>query len=77
VTVTDLDTHRLTKQLRDIGLADAQVDTLVRLIAEAEAGRFDRQAAHDRLVWRCTPQQTAFLLGELLQRLARLGGSTR
>ena len=57
------------------GLTESQAKTALRLIVEAESGRFDRQAVHDQIAAAnfSTPQANV-LLAELLQRLARQAG---
>ena len=59
------------------GLSAEQASTFLRLIADVEAGRFDRRQAHGLLLDASfSPEQAAVLIGDLLQRLAarRAGG---
>jgi hypothetical protein len=59
------------------GLSAEQARTYMRLLADAEAGRFDRRQAHDQLLDASfDPAQAAVLIGDLLQQLAaRQAGS--
>src|SRR4051812_50075085 len=59
------------------GLSAEQARTFLHLLADAEAGRFDRRQAHGLLLdANFGPGQAAVLIGDLLQRLAtRLAGS--
>jgi hypothetical protein len=53
------------------GLSADQARTFLRLVADAEAGRFDRRQAHGQLLDASFgPAQAAVLIGDLLQRLA-------
>ena len=53
------------------GLSQDQARTFLRLLADAEAGRFDRRQAHGQLLDASfSPAQAAVLIGDLLQRLA-------
>jgi hypothetical protein len=64
-----LATHR---RLIAAGLSEAQVKAFLRLVTEAESGRFNQQIAHDRLLdAEYTAAQSALLIGEMLNRLAR------
>jgi hypothetical protein len=57
------------------GLSAEQARTFLRLLADAEAGRFDRRQAHGLLLDASFgPSQAAVLIGELLQRLAAQRG---
>ena len=60
------------------GLSPDQARTFLRLVADAEAGRFDRRQAHGQLLDASFgPDQAAVLIGDLLQRLAaRRAGSS-
>ena len=57
------------------GLSESQAKAALRLIVEAESGRFDRQSVHEQLEAAdlSTPQANV-LLADLLQRLARQAG---
>ena len=67
-----LATHR---RLVAAGLSPDQARSFVRLLTEAEAGRFDRREARDLLVTATySGVQTAILIEELLERLARHAG---
>jgi hypothetical protein len=60
------------KRLVAAGLSEAQAKAFLRLVAEAESGRFNQQDAHDRLLGaHYTTGQSALLIGEALNRLAR------
>jgi hypothetical protein len=64
-----LATHR---RLVAAGLSESQAKAFLRLVAEAESGRFDQQIAHDLLLGaEYTAAQSALLIGEVLNRLAR------
>src|SRR3954463_16382138 len=53
------------------GLSAEQARTFARLLADAEAGRFDRRQAHGQLLDAGPgPAQAAVLIDDLLQRLA-------
>ena len=53
------------------GLSAEQARTFMRLLADAETGRFDRRQAHGQLLDASfDPAQAAVLIGDLLQRLA-------
>jgi hypothetical protein len=53
------------------GLSADQARTFMRLLTDAEAGRFDRRQAHGQLLDASFgPAQAAVLIGDLLQRLA-------
>ena len=65
------DTLRVHDRLVAGGLSAEQARTFMRLLADAEAGRFDRRNAHGQLLDASfSPEQAAVLLGDLLQRLA-------
>jgi len=65
------DTLRVHDRLVAGGLSAEQARTFLRLLADAEAGRFDRRNAHGQLLDASfSPEQAAVLLGDLLQRLA-------
>ena len=65
------DTLRVHDRLVAGGLSAEQARTFLRLLADAEAGRFDRRNAHGQLLDASFgPAQAAVLLGDLLQRLA-------
>ena len=71
------DALRIHDRLVAGGLSADQARTFMRLLGEAEAGRFDRRQAHGQLLDASfDPAQAAVLIGDLLQRLAaRQGGS--
>ena len=59
------------------GLSAEQARTLLRLLAEAEAGRFDRRAVAEEIVGAgYGPAQTAAAIAELLQAIARQAGAS-
>ena len=63
--------HRLVAA----GLSADQSRAFLHLLAEAEAGRFDRRVVQEQLVaLGCDPAQALVLVEELLQRLARHAG---
>ena len=65
------DTLRVHDRLVAGGLSADQARTFLRLVADAEAGRFERRQAHGQLLDASfSPEQAAVLLGDLLQRLA-------
>ncbi len=65
------DALRVHDRLVAGGLSAEQARTFVRLVADAEAGRFDRRQAHGQLLDASLgPAQAAVLIGDLLQRLA-------
>jgi hypothetical protein len=65
------DTLRVHDRLVAGGLSAEQARTFLRLLADAEAGRFDRRQAHGQLLDASLgPAQAAVLIGDLLQRLA-------
>jgi hypothetical protein len=65
------DTLRVHDRLVAGGLSAEQARTFLRLLADAEAGRFDCRNAHGQLLDASfSPEQAAVLLGDLLQRLA-------
>ena len=65
-------THR---RLVAAGLSADQARSFVRLLTEAEAGRFDRREAHDLLLGATySGTQAALLIEELLERLAKHAG---
>ena len=67
-----LATHR---RLVAGGLSPDQARSFVRLLTEAEAGRFDRREVHDLLASTdYGGAQAALLIEELLERLARHAG---
>ena len=67
-----LATHRC---LVAAGISADRARSFVHLLAEAEAGRFDRREARDLLVAATySGVQTAILIEELLERLARHAG---
>jgi hypothetical protein len=69
------DTLRVHDRLVAGGLSAEQARTFLRLLADAEAGRFDRRQAHGLLLDASFgPSQAAVLIGELLQRLAAQRG---
>jgi hypothetical protein len=69
-----LATHR---HLVTAGLSEDQSKGLLRLIAEAEGGHFDRRAVQDHLVTAgYNAAQTSVLVEVLLQRLARKAGGS-
>ena len=72
------DTLRVHDRLVAGGLSAEQARTFTRLLAGAEAGRFDRRQAHGQLLDASFgPAQAAVLVGDLLQRLAvRRAGSS-
>ena len=54
------------------GFSETQAKACLRLIIDAESGRFDRQAVHELMASANLDQpQTAVLIAELLRRLAR------
>jgi hypothetical protein len=68
-----LATHR---RLVAAGLSEDQSKGLLRLIAEAESGHFDRRAVHDHLASAgYNAAQTSVLVEVLLERLARKAGA--
>jgi hypothetical protein len=68
-----LATHR---RLLAAGLSDEQSKGLLRLIAEAESGTFDRRAVQDHLaVADYSAADVGVLVEVLLQRLARKAGA--
>ena len=65
------DALRMHDRLVAGGLSAEQARTFLRLLADAEAGRFDRRQAHGQLLDASfDPAQAAVLIGDLLQRLA-------
>ena len=57
------------------GLSADQARSFVRLLTEAEAGRFDRREAHELLgAAGYRAEHAALLAEELLERLARRAG---
>ena len=65
------DTLRVHDRLVAGGLSAEQARTFLRLLADAETGRFDRRQAHGQLLDASfDPAQAAVLIGDLLQRLA-------
>ncbi len=69
-----LATHR---RLVAAGLSDEQSKGLLRLIAEAESGSFDRRAVQDHLAAaEYGAAHVDVLVEVLLQRLARKAGAT-
>jgi hypothetical protein len=69
-----LATHR---RLVAAGLSDEQSKGLLRLIAEAESGSFDRRAVQDHLAAaEYGAAHVDVLVEVLLQRLARNAGAT-
>ena len=63
--------HRLVAA----GLSAERSRAFLHLLAGAEAGRFDRRVAHERLAAiGVRPEQAMTLIEELLQRLARHAG---
>jgi hypothetical protein len=68
-----LATHR---RLLAAGLSDEQSKGLLRLIAEAESGSFDRRAVQDHLATAdYSAADVGVLVEVLLQRLARRAGA--
>jgi hypothetical protein len=68
-----LATHR---RLITAGLSDEQSKGLLRLIAEAESGSFDRRAVQDHLASAgYDTTHVSVLVEVLLQRLARKAGA--
>jgi hypothetical protein len=69
-----LATHR---RLIAAGLSEDQSKGLLRLIAEAEGGNFDRRAVQDHLATAdYNAAHVGVLVEVLLQRLARKAGAT-
>jgi hypothetical protein len=69
-----LATHR---RLLAAGLSDEQSKGLLRLIAEAESGSFDRRAIQDHLAAAdYSAADVGVLVEVLLQRLAQKAGAT-
>ena len=67
-----LATHR---RLVAAGLSPDQARSFLRLLAEAEAGRFDRREVHELLGGAAYgAAHAALLIEELLERLARHAG---
>jgi hypothetical protein len=68
-------THR---RLIAAGLSEERSRTFLRLLTDAEGGRYDRQTMQEQLRdAQFTAGQAVLLVDELLQRLARrAGGST-
>ena len=65
------DALRMHDRLVAGGLSAEQARTYMRLLADAEAGRFDRRQAHGQLLDASFDRaQAAVLIGDLLQRLA-------
>ena len=65
------DALRMHDRLVAGGLSAEQARTFMRLLADAEAGRFDRRQAHGQLLDASFDRaQAAVLIGDLLQRLA-------
>ena len=63
--------HRLVAA----GLSADQSRAFLHLLAEAEAGRFDRHVVQEQLAaLGCDPKQVLIPVEELLQRLARHAG---
>ncbi len=57
------------------GVPADQSRAFLHLLAEAEAGRFDRRVVQEQLAaLGCGPEQVLILVEELLQRLARHAG---
>ena len=65
------------KMLVPAGLPDAQSKVFLQLVADAEAGRFDEQAAVDQLrAAQYSAVQGTILISELLRRLSRRAGGS-
>ena len=65
------DALRMHDRLVAGGLSAEQARIYMRLLADAEAGRFDRRQAHHQLLdASLNPAQGAVLIGDLPRRLA-------
>ncbi len=65
------------KRLVAAGLSEEKSKTFLRLLTDADGGRYDQQAAQEHLQSAgYTAGQAILLVDELLQRLARRAGSS-